>query len=143
MNIRHIWRINAIAGFAAILIACGPASTNENLSANQAPKTPPVPAATVDELASGKKAYETNCMICHKSDGTGGKVSIEGENLNVEDLTTKKIKGFSDEKMISYIMNGIEEEGMPSFKRKLSEGEMRDVVRYIRTELQHAEVHTK
>jgi mono/diheme cytochrome c family protein len=52
--------------------------------------------------------------------------------LTVEDLTTAKIKGFSDEKIIGYIMNGVEDEGMPAFKGKLSEGEMRDVVKYIR-----------
>jgi len=143
MNIRHILRINAIAGFAAILVACGPASPDETSSTNKVPKTPPVPAATVDELASGKKVYETNCMICHKSDGTGGKVSIEGGNLDVEDLTAKKVRGFSDEKLISYIMNGTEDEGMPAFKEKLSEGELRDVVRYIRSELQRADASRK
>ena len=143
MNFRHILRINAITGFTAILIACGQASPDENVSITKAPETPPVPAATVNELASGKNVYETNCMVCHKADGTGGKVSIEGENLNVEDLTKKKVKGFSDEKMISYIMNGIEDEGMPAFKEKLSEGEMRDVVKYIRTELQHSKASTQ
>ena len=98
-----------------------------------------MPAATIDELGSGKTVYETNCMICHKSDGTGGKVSIEGRNLNVDNLTSNKIKGFSDEKIIGYVMNGVEDEGMPAFKGKISEGEMRDLVKYIRSELQHAE----
>lgn len=107
-----------------------------NTAVNSGPTTnaKPVPSATVDELASGKKVYETNCVICHKADGTGGKVTVEGKSLNVENLTTDKIKGFSDEKIIGYIMKGIPSEGMPAFKDKLSEGEMRDVVKYIRME---------
>ena len=51
-----------------------------------------IPAATVDELASGKSAYETNCVLCHRLDGTGGRVSIEGKNLNVENLTAAKFR---------------------------------------------------
>jgi cytochrome c oxidase cbb3-type subunit 3 len=125
------------AGFCFFGFACSSSPTVGNGSNGiAAPKTPPVPAATVDELASGKKVYETNCRICHKSDGTGGKVTIEGRNLNAENLVSDKIKKMTDERMITYIMNGIEDEGMPAFKDKLSEGELRDVVQYIRTELQ-------
>lgn len=119
--------------FAVVMISCGSDQPAGNMTnANSSPKTPPVPAATIDELASGKNVFETNCILCHKSDGTGGRVTIEGKNLNVEDLTTAKIIGFSDEKLIGYIMNGVEDEGMPAFKGKLSEGEMRDVVKHIR-----------
>lgn len=94
----------------------------------------PLPKATIDELASGKKVYETNCMVCHKADGTGGKLTVEGKSLDVEDLTAAKIKAMSDEKIIGYIMKGVPSDGMPAFQGKLSEGEMRDVVKYIRTE---------
>jgi cytochrome c oxidase cbb3-type subunit 3 len=97
----------------------------------------------VDEVASGKNVYETNCMICHRSDGTGGKVTIEGKNLNPENLVSDKLKKMTDERMITYIMNGIEDEGMPAFKEKLSEGELRDVVKYIRTELQKTAASSK
>jgi len=123
-------------------VACSEQSLVKNSNVNLYRKTP-LPAATIDELGSGKRVYETNCMICHKSDGTGGKVSIEGKNLNVTNLTSDKVKGFSDEKIIGYVMNGIEDEGMPSFKGKLSEGEMRDLVKYIRSELQHADSGSK
>ena len=123
-------------------VACSEQSLVKNSNVNLYRKTP-LPAATIDELGSGKRVYETNCMICHKSDGTGGKVSMEGKNLNVTNLTSDKVKGFSDEKIIGYVMNGIEDEGMPSFKGKLSEGEMRDLVKYIRSELQHADSGSK
>ena len=117
--------------------ACGgeqPPANSTNV--NSAVKTRPLPAATVDELASGKKVYETNCMICHRENGTGGRVTIEGKNIKPENLTEDKFKKTPDAKLISYIMEGVEDEGMPAFKDKLSEGEMRDVVKYIRTALQ-------
>ena len=120
---------------ALFSIACGNNSShNSNPSKVSNEAIRPLPTATVDELASGKKAYETNCVICHKADGTGGKVTVEDKSLDVENLRSSKIKGFSDEKIIGYIMKGIPDEGMPAFKDKLSEGEMRDVVLYIRKE---------
>ena len=78
----------------------------------------------------------TNCANCHKEDGSGGEVTIEGRKLNPDDLTSAKIKGFTDEKTLRYIMNGIPDEGMPAFKDKLSEAEMRDVLKFVRVELQ-------
>ena len=121
---------------AFLSIACGSdsAPNGSNLSNISNEPVKPLPTATVDELASGKKVYETNCVICHKADGTGGKVTVEEKSLDVEDLRSNKIKSFSDEKIIGYVMKGVPDEGMPAFKDKLSEGEMRDVVLYIRKE---------
>ena len=123
-----------ISAALAIVAACGgtqPINNTVAININAPPKTP-APTATIDELASGKKVFESNCIACHKADGTGGRVTIEGKTLNVENLTEDKIKNMSDEKIIGYVMNGVEDEGMPAFKDKLSEGEMRDVVRYVR-----------
>lgn len=105
-------------------------------STNAAPVQPPLPAASIDELASGRNVYKQNCAACHKEDGTGGETIFEGKKMNAENLTSAKIKGFSDEKIIGYIQKGVEDEGMPAFEGKLSEGEMRDVVKFIRVELQ-------
>ena len=122
------------------LLSCTDNKTSNNAAANVANKSAnvptPLPSATIDELASGKKVYEINCANCHKPDGKGGPVEIEGKKLNPDNLTSDKIKGFKDEKIIRYIMDGVEDEGMPSFKDKLSEGEIRDVVKYLRAEIQ-------
>ncbi len=121
------------------LVSCSPekaanvAVNSENVSS---PAQSPLPAASIDELGSGRKRYADNCMACHKENGTGGEVVIEGTKLKPDDLTSAKIKGFSDEKIIRYIVNGVPDEGMPAFKDKLSEGEIRDVVKYIRSEIQ-------
>lgn len=118
-------------------IACSD-NKSPNIAANTVvpanATTTPVPVATINELASGKKVYEQSCANCHKGNGTGGTMEIEGKKLNPDDLTSEKIAKFSDEKIIGYIVNGVPDEGMPAFKGKLSEGEIRDVVKYIRTE---------
>ena len=135
-------KLSVIAVFISSIgiFACSQQDSTLTVNMNRARKDTPLPAATVDELASGKKVYETNCMICHKDDGTGGKLTFEGKSLNVEDLTADKIKKMSDEKIILTVMNGVEDEGMPAFKGKISEGEMRDVVRYVRTQIQKTNV---
>ena len=95
------------------------------------------PAATpADEFAMARPLYEQNCAGCHKEDGTGGKMTIEGKTLDVDDLTSEKIKKFDDAKIAKYIHDGIEDEGMPAFKDKLTEAQIREVVRYVRAEIQ-------
>lgn len=125
--------------FILVMLACAEAEKPANVATNSvkipAPNSPR-PAATIDELASGKKLYADNCSICHRDDGTGGQLVLEGKKLSPDNLTSAKIKGFSDEKILGYIMNGVEDEGMPAFKDKLSQAEMRDVLKFIRVELQ-------
>ena len=87
-------------------------------------------------MAQGRKLYTDNCAGCHKEDGRGGKIEIEGKSIDPDDLTSEKIKSFSDEKIYGYVYRGIEDEGMPAFKDKLSEAEIREVVRYVRSEIQ-------
>lgn len=107
----------------------------ENTNAAQAPADAPAAPAT-DELATGGKLYKQNCAVCHKPDGTGGEVEIEGRTLKVEDLTTEKMKEEPDEEYIEYMVKGIPSEGMPSFKDELSRLEMEQIVKFIRAEFQ-------
>jgi len=130
-------KIALVFGSSLLAIACGNAPTNTT-SAN---KSTPVPTATVaatpvDELAGGRELYKQNCAICHKEEGTGGKMTIEGKTINPDDLTSDKIKKFTDEKIAGYIMNGVVDEGMPAFKEKLSEAQIREVVSYVRRGIQ-------
>ena len=133
----------AAAGIAAFLLiaSCADAdgvnntATVKNTNTAASPAAPS-PAATANDLASGRKLYTDNCRICHKEDGTGGKVTIEGKTIEPEDLTSNKIKNFSDEKLIDYVTNGVPDEGMPAFKDKLTPDQIRTVVQYVRAEIQ-------
>jgi len=114
---------------------CGTsAPVNNTSTSNTKPSTPAAsPAATQEVVvAQGRELYKQNCAACHKEDGTGGKITIEGKSIDPDDLTSQKIKKFSDEKISGYIVNGVVDEGMPAFKEKLTEAQIREIVQFIR-----------
>ncbi len=94
------------------------------------------PTATMDETASAKKIYVDNCAKCHKEDGTGGKVVIDGETIKATNLTSERSKKDNDEEIFGNIKDGVVDEGMPAFKNKLSDEEIKNVVKFIRKDLQ-------
>lgn len=130
-----------LSAFSIFITACGETAKN---GANAANSTALVinsnaaapPETPVDELAAAREIYTISCSNCHKENGTGGKVQIEGKTINADNLTTDKMKNMPDAKYISYIENGIPDEGMPAFKGRLSDQQIKDVVRYIRADLQ-------
>lgn len=134
-----LFKITTILFIAAFfVIACTQKDTSRNTSenANKPQNNKAKPEATVDELASGRKNFKEQCARCHKEDGTGGKVEIEGKMLTPENLTTDKMIKDPDEEYIEYMTKGIPDEGMPSFKDILSKEEMEEVVKFIRKEIQ-------
>ncbi|MCA1590953.1 MAG: cytochrome c [Acidobacteria bacterium] len=127
---------------AVITFAC---TQNQNTgvdrtsSDNQDASSPMASPEFTTKSETGATLFADNCAVCHRDDGTGGKTSFEGRQLDVDDLTSKKIKAFSDHKITNYIRNGIEDEGMPAFKDQLSEEQVRTIVRYIRSDIQKIE----
>lgn len=145
-----------ITAFSTFLISCGQAPTasnpenstrsraNSNPGANfngsnvslrdasLANKATPV-TDPVEASANGNDLYSENCMICHKATGKGGKMTLEGKTLNVDDLTSAKIKAKSDEKLLAAIKNGVPDEGMPAFKGKLTDEQIKSIIEKIRT----------
>lgn len=141
MRIESIKRAAVFAVISSALagLACSSAATNQpvaNASANTAnasATSAKSPAAEVAAVNSGKELYAIHCMTCHKDSGKGGKVTVDGKNLDPDDLTTERMKSKSDEKMYSYIADGIVDEGMPAFKEELKPDEIRAVVAHLRT----------
>ncbi|HEV8592721.1 MAG TPA: cytochrome c [Pyrinomonadaceae bacterium] len=135
------------AAFSLLLIAC---VADQNVSNTAVDKIKGASTATPAEktpepmventLEAGKTLYANNCAKCHKEDGTGGKVEIDGKTLKADDLTKDKRVKMPDEKMLQIISDGIEDEGMPAMKDKLSQNEMKWIVRYVRTEIQKIEL---
>lgn len=124
------------------LIACGEAAKDtanapaNTVSVNVNTNVAAQPPATIDELAEAREIYTTSCSNCHKEDGTGGEINIEGKIIKADDLTTAKMKKMSDAKYIDYIENGVPDEGMPAFKDRLTEQQIKDVVKLIRRDIQ-------
>ena len=125
-----------LTALAIFIIACNQAS-NTQVAKNDAPKSnqaaTPAPATPVDEIAMAKELFTTNCMICHKDSGKGGKVTIEGKSIDPVDLTSVKMKGKSDDKMFQYVSDGSPDDGMPAFKGKLTDDQIKSVVKHVRT----------
>jgi mono/diheme cytochrome c family protein len=90
----------------------------------------------LDELADARKLFSEKCARCHKEDGSGGKVVIDGEELRVPNFASEKMKKEPDKEFIEVIKNGIPDEGMPSFKKELTEEQIKDLVNFIRKEFQ-------
>ncbi|MEQ1605549.1 MAG: cytochrome c [Pyrinomonadaceae bacterium] len=106
------------------------AAANANKTAAATPANAPTPE--VAKAKSGKDLYTVNCMTCHKDSGKGGKVTVDGKTMEPDDLTSAKMKAKSDEKLYSYVHDGIEDEGMPAFKDKMSADEIKAVVQHVR-----------
>lgn len=124
-----------LATGAFFIAACSQATTPKaNAPANvKTESTPTISRTPPDETTMAKDLYATNCMICHKDSGKGGKITLEGKTINPEDLTADKFKKATDEKLIGYLTNGIEDEGMPAFKNKLTPDEIKTIVKHVRS----------
>lgn len=92
--------------------------------------------AKADEIAATKKIYTEKCVRCHKEDGTGGVTDIEGTKIKAPNFTSDKMKNEDDKEFIEVIENGAKEDGMPAFKDKLSDTEIKNLVKFIRSEFQ-------
>jgi mono/diheme cytochrome c family protein len=129
-------KITALLIFATIFIAaCGQSGSNTNsgVVTNSVPAGKPDTTPIVADADPGKEVYAMNCMICHKEDGSGGKRTVDGKPINAEDLRKEKFKVATDEKLASYVRDGIPDEGMPAFKGKLTEAEILNVVKHVRS----------
>jgi mono/diheme cytochrome c family protein len=130
-----------LLSISLFFFACTETETTKTTPANAANKianTEPTaqPTAAVDEFAATRKIYSEKCARCHKDDGSGGKTDIEGTTINAENLTSDKMKKEPDAELIEHIEEGVPSEGMPAFKGKLTDQEIKDLVAFIRKEFQ-------
>src|SRR5689334_1679623 len=109
------------------------AAADTNSAANTAKTSP---TAAPDELASAKKIYLDKCVRCHKEDGSGGETNIEGTKIKAPNFTSDRLKKEPDSEYIETIENGAKEDGMPAFKGKISDDDIKNLVKLIRTEFQ-------
>ena len=111
------------------------AAANTSSPANASTDTA-TPTAAPDELASAKKIFLDKCVRCHKEDGTGGETDIDGRKIKAPNFTSDKLKKEPDAEFIEAIEKGFPEDGMPAFKGKISDDEIKNLVKLIRKEFQ-------
>ena len=125
---------------AALFIGACTAETNKtnvNVPANAVvvTNTAAQPPATPNELAATRIIFLETCVGCHRENGEGGAAEFEGKKIKVPSYQSKGAMDASDDKLYNYIANG-EEGEMPAFKGKLTEEQMRNLVKFIRREFQ-------
>lgn len=94
----------------------------------------PVEPSADTELAAARKIYAEKCVACHKENGEGGKVNLDGAEFNVPSYKSDRSKNKTDDKLLDKIVNGDDE--MPAFKDKLSSDQMKSLVKMIRKDYQ-------
>src|SRR6266581_6855081 len=85
--------------------------------------------------ADAKTNWDNNCVQCHGKDGRAD--TKMGKTLSAKDLTDPKVQAaFTDAKAAQSIKEGVKENGkttMKAFGDKLSAGEIKALVAYVRT----------
>ena len=142
--------ITTVASIAFFIACTNNSATNitnttNTANANATTGKTPMPSNAVStttttgqtgDLTAGHDLYVKNCANCHKESGEGGPTVVDGRKMKPDNLTDDRRKKLSDDKYVKTMVEGVEDEGMPSFKDKMTEAEMREVVKYIRVALQ-------
>jgi cytochrome c6 len=77
---------------------------------------------------AGEKVYKAKCASCHGADGTGA--TPAGKATKARDFCSDEVKKETDEEWTSIIVKG--KNKMPSYDKKITDSEIKDVVAYIR-----------
>ncbi len=86
----------------------------------------------------GRAIYTANCLACHGPSGDGDGPAAASLPVPPADLSSAHAAAHADRDMIFWVANGIAGSPMPAFGDTLSDGEIRDVVAYIRAMQQGA-----
>ncbi len=92
------------------LTACGPDEEAEDV------------ASLTGDSAAGQSKYDSNCAVCHGSDGKSGT-----QNIDIVEET----KEHGDAATADVILNG--KGSMPGFSGTLSDQDVADTIAYIKT----------
>ncbi len=95
------------------------------LSSVQAQDYPP-------DRARGKAMYERHCQACHGQAGRGDGPDVS--SLKIPPANFQKFQSFlkSDEELLRTIEHGVVFSPMHAWRGQLTDGEMQDIVAYIR-----------
>ena len=91
------------------------------------------------DRARGKAVYERHCQNCHGPSGRGD--GPAAASLKVPPTNFQRFQSFlkSDEELLRTIEHGVVFSPMHSWRGRLTDGEMQDVVVYIRLLSQQAQ----
>lgn len=73
--------------------------------------------------------YKSKCAVCHGADGKGD--TTMGKKLGVKSFASPEVAKAKDAELIEITTKG--KEKMPAYGKKLSQDEIKDLVKYIRS----------
>ena len=84
------------------------------------------------DVSRGKAVYERHCLSCHGAGGSGD--GPAARSLKVPPANFHRFQSFmkSDDELLRTVEHGVVFSPMHSWRGQLSDGEMHDVVGYIR-----------
>jgi len=85
---------------------------------------------SIAAMADGASIFKAKCAMCHGADGSGN--TPMGKSMGLRDLGSAEVQSSSDTDLAAVISNG-KGGKMPAYKGKLSDSDISDVVKYIRT----------
>lgn len=135
----RIFKLSALAiGAALFVFGCAGTATNPNTAVDKVAGNSNAPAASpqaqAGELAQAGKLYKEVCARCHKDNGEGGEVNIEGKTFKAPNFKRPSMIKDPDSELIEHIRDGGDD--MPAFKDRLTAAQMKELVQYIRKEFQ-------
>jgi mono/diheme cytochrome c family protein len=83
------------------------------------------------DARTGKSLFEIHCILCHGPRGKGDGLEIAG--AEVADLSSAATQRRLNVDLIKTIHDGRPDKVMPSWKLRLSDKQVHDVLAYIRT----------
>ncbi len=86
-------------------------------------------SASANAQEAGEKVYKAKCASCHGADGKGA--TPAGKATKARDFSSDDVKKETDAEWTEIIVKG--KNKMPSYDKKLTESEVKDVVAYIRS----------
>jgi len=78
---------------------------------------------------TGAELFKSKCAMCHGPDGKGQ--TAMGKKLNIRDLSSPEVQKQSDTELANVIAKG--KGKMPAYEGKLTNDQIQDVVKFIRT----------
>lgn len=109
-----------------------PAAAVEGKSAADAGKLANPSKATPNSIAQGKKAYGTDCEMCHGKEGAGDGDLAADMKLKLKDYRDpESLKGMTDGEIFTIIDKGKGQ--MSGEEGRMKAGQIWDVVNYVRS----------
>jgi cytochrome c6 len=73
--------------------------------------------------------YKSKCQVCHGPDGKGD--TAAGKKLGAKDFHAPEVAKMSDAELFDITKKG--KEKMPSYDKKLTDDQIKDLIKYIRS----------